>query len=102
MNNTLIESMSKHFKKGSNGQPVCALTQFVYVTLVLLRLKSLFAQNWYLMKQIIRVDTCTGVSIFIIQAKLLFKLCNLQTSTESHCVYYYVTVGKADFKLVRM
>lgn len=56
------------------------------------------------MKQIIRVDTCTGVSeiIYIIQAKLLFKLYNLQTSTESHCVYYYVTVGKADFKLVRM
>lgn len=47
------------------------------------------------MKQIIRVDTCTGVSISIIKAKLLFKLYNLQTSTESHCVYNYVTVGKA-------
>lgn len=90
--------MSKHFKKGSNRQPVCALIQFVYLTLVvLLRLKSLFAKHCYLMKQIIRVDTCTGVSeiIYIIQAKLLFKLYNLQTSTESHCVYNYVTVGKA-------
>lgn len=54
------------------------------------------------MEQIIRVDTCTGVSISMIKAKLLFKLYNLQTSTESHCVYNYVTVGKADFKLVRM
>lgn len=95
--------MSKHFKKGSNRQPVCALIQFVYLTLVvLLRLKSLFVKHCYLMKQIIRVDTCTGVSISIIKAKLLFKLYNLQTSTESHCVYNYVTVGKADFKLVRM